>query len=93
MVVTHLPSKLSVRCETERSQHANRASALALLRARLWERQSSQRKALEDHVRRQQIGSGMRGDKRRTVAQQRGTVIDHLTGRHWRYEDYLKGNW
>lgn len=35
----------------------------------------------------------MRGDKRRTIRQQDGSVRDHVTGRTWRYERYVKGNW
>jgi protein subunit release factor A len=42
---------------------------------------------------RQQIGTGQRGDKRRTIREQDGKVTDHVTGRKWRYADYVKGNW
>src|SRR5262245_48467305 len=42
-VVTHVPTGLTVRCESERSQHQNRATALALLRARLWDAEAKQR--------------------------------------------------
>jgi protein subunit release factor A len=38
-------------------------------------------KAVEDDVRRKQIGSGMRGDKRRTYRFQDDTVVDHVTGK------------
>jgi hypothetical protein len=44
-------------------------------------------------MRRKQIGTGMRGDKRRTIACQRGTVEDHVTGRQWRLGEYLAGRW
>ena len=43
--------------------------------------------------RRSQIGSGMRGDKRRTIRVQDDSVVDHLTGRTWRYRDYVRGAW
>lgn len=43
--------------------------------------------------RRGQVGSGMRGDKRRTVRAQDGTVVDHVTGRRWELRGYLKGQW
>ena len=43
--------------------------------------------------RKEQIGSGMRGDKRRTVRVQDGVVVDHVTGRTWRYRDYERGAW
>ena len=35
----------------------------------------------------------MRGDKRRTVRVQDDTVTDHVTGRVWRYRDYVRGAW
>lgn len=35
----------------------------------------------------------MRGDKRRTIRQKDNHVIDHLTGKVWRYSDYVKGKW
>ena len=43
--------------------------------------------------RRRQIGSGQRGDKRRTIAVQRDSVVDHETGRSWRFADYARGKW
>src|SRR3954469_5689925 len=43
--------------------------------------------------RRGQRGSGMRGDKRRTVRAQDGTVVDHVTGRRWEMRGYLRGAW
>jgi peptide chain release factor 1 len=93
VVVRHLPTGLLVRCESERSQSQNKESALALLRARLFaaerERQASARAA----ERRQQVGSGERGDKRRTVAVQRDSVVDHPTGRRWTYRQYARGEW
>jgi hypothetical protein len=35
----------------------------------------------------------MRGDKRRTIRVQDGTVVDHVTGRRWELRAYLRGNW
>jgi hypothetical protein len=35
----------------------------------------------------------MRGDKRRTIRAQDGRVVDHVTGRKWRYKDYVRGIW
>ena len=43
--------------------------------------------------RRAQLGTGMRGDKRRTIRCQDGTVIDHVTGRRWELRAYLRGKW
>ena len=89
----HIPTGIVVRCETERSQTYNRATALAILRARLHERLTNAADDERANTRRRQIGSGQRGDKRRTIAVQRDSVVDHLTGRAWRYREYERGNW
>lgn len=48
-------------------------------------------KAVEDDVRRQQIGSGMRGDKRRTYRFQDDVVVDHVTGKSIKASKAMKG--
>ncbi len=92
-IVRHLPTGMVVRCQTERSQQRNKDSALKLLRARLWEAQRSRLAGERAADRRQQVGSGMRGDKRRTIRVQDGHVHDHVTGRRWQLERYLNGEW
>ncbi|MGN6103644.1 MAG: peptide chain release factor-like protein [Kofleriaceae bacterium] len=91
--VRHLPSGIEVRCEAERSQHANRATALAVLRARLLEHQRAAATGQRADDRRRQVGSGMRGDKRRTIRTQDDQVQDHLDGRTWRFKAYARGEW
>lgn len=91
MVVRHVPSGLTVRCEAERSQHSNRAEALAVLRARLFAEQRTRRDSDTAERRKKQVGSGMRGDKRRTIRSD--GVTDHLSGRTWTLRDYQRGNW
>ena len=91
--VTHRPSGITVRCESERSQQQNRATALAVLRARLLELQRGAASSARASDRRAQIGSGQRGDKRRTVRVMDGQVTDHETGRTWRFRDYQRGQW
>ena len=91
--IRHVPTGLVVRCETERSQSYNKATAISILRARLHDLHRHQANAQRADDRRRQIGSGQRGDKRRTIAVQRDSVIDHLTGRTWRFEDYVRGRW
>src|SRR5262245_12267491 len=92
VTVIHKPTGLRVHCENERSQLQNREMAIAVLAARLKQASQAARDKECNEARRFQIGSGMRGDKRRTVAVQRGTVDDHPTGCRWRLKDYLAGN-
>lgn len=89
--LTHLPTGIRVRVESERSQHLNRDLALALLRARLKEAEQLKKQGARNAKRRSQVGSGMRADKRRTVAVQRGTVLDHITNKTMSYKRYARG--
>jgi len=93
VLLTHVPSGMQVRAEGVRSQHQNKVVALATLRARLAAATREQEQATRSRQRRDQIGSGMRGDKRRTVRVQDGSVVDHETGRSWRLRDYVRGAW
>jgi protein subunit release factor A len=63
------------------------------LRARLWAAENGRLALERADDRRRQVGSGMRGDKRRTIRCQDGVVTDHLTGRRWPLKDYLRGEW
>jgi peptide chain release factor 1 len=92
-LLTHRPTGLQIRCETSRSQQHNRVAALGLLRARLWALEAARLAGARAAERREQVGSGMRGDKRRTVRAQDGTVVDHPTGRRWELRGYLRGAW
>ncbi len=90
--ILHIPSGVLVRCESERSQAQNRITALAILRTRLAEKQRVDTLAALNRDRKTQVGSGMRGDKVRTVAVQRDTVEDHDTGRRMTVKAYLRGH-
>lgn len=91
--MTHIPTGIRVRVENERSQHQNRDLALRLLRARVHEARSAKKAQERDAQRRQQVGSGMRGDKIRTIRAQDGIVTDHRKETKIRYKDYIRGNW
>jgi len=91
--LTHLPTGVTVHCESERSQFKNKQSALATLRAKVWRLRQSADQSRRATDRKQQVGSGMRGDKRRTIRTQDGQVNDHITGRKWLFRDYVRGNW
>jgi protein subunit release factor A len=72
-------------------REANYRDATAALITMLDERLQSGSKTVEDDVRRQQIGSGMRGDKRRTYRFQDDTVVDHVTGKSMQASKAMKG--
>lgn len=90
--VKHRPSGLMVRCETGRSQGQNKATALALLAARLQARATTAATESQRQDRLRQIGSGERSDKIRTVQMQNGQVVNHVTGKKAAVERYLKGD-
>lgn len=91
VILTHKPTGIKVRAESEKSQLQNKQNALAILAMRLLNRDQSLSQSNKNESRRNQIGSGERGDKRRTIRMD--GVEDHITGKSWRYEDYIKGNW
>lgn len=91
--MTHVPTGIRVRVENERSQSQNRDTALRVLRARVFEARAAVDLAARESSRRQQVGSGMRGDKVRTIRAQDGQVTDHRSGNQIRYKDYVRGNW
>jgi peptide chain release factor 1 len=91
VVLTHIPTKTIVRCESERSQHQNRANALSVMRARLSEAARSSALSDRNDTRKALVGSGMRGDKIRTIRCQDGIVMDHKTGRKMQLDKYLRG--
>ncbi len=93
VILKHKPTGLTVRIEDERSQKRNKDIALAVLTARLYASDKDRRQSAEATDRRQQIGSGQRGDKRRTIRVKDGDVNDHITGKSWRYKDYVRGIW
>jgi peptide chain release factor 1 len=76
--LTHRPSGIQIRVETERSQKQNRRMALCILRARLLEAREVALAEDRNGARRRQVGTGMRGDKRRTYRTQDDSVHDHV---------------
>jgi peptide chain release factor 1 len=93
VIATHLPTGLQVRIDNERSQHQNKAMAYKVLAARLYEAERERLAAERERDRRQQVGTGMRGDKVRTYRTQDDQVNDHRTGQRWRLQDWIRGIW
>lgn len=88
--ITHLPTGVTA-CANTKSRPQNEKLALAELKRRLSEKVRGDQRRSRNSKRREQIGSGERSDKIRTVAEQRGRVECHRTGKRMRIAKYERG--
>ncbi|MEC7885630.1 MAG: peptide chain release factor 1 [Pseudomonadota bacterium] len=75
--ITHIPSGCVVECQEDRSQHKNKARALALLNAKLLDIEKTKQKDEQSQLRKQLVGSGDRSERIRTYNFPQGRVTDH----------------
>ncbi len=91
--ITHIPTGIVVECQDERSQHKNRARAMALLQARLLAAEQEKQIAEQSAQRRLMVGSGDRSERIRTYNFPQGRLTDHrINLTLYQLDDILDGN-
>ena len=75
--ITHIPTQTVVECQDERSQHKNKAKAMALLSAKILQQQREKQQQEMSSQRSMQVGSGDRSERIRTYNFPQGRLTDH----------------
>jgi len=87
--ITHLPSKLIVSCQDQKSQHQNKDKALQILRSRLLQQIEEAKQAEDSAARKDQFGKGERSDKIRTYNFPQDRITDHRIKKSWHSIDRI----
>lgn len=90
VLAKHKKTGLTVRIDG-RDQHRNRKIAMSLLAAKLAEAATLQKDAAVNSARKDQVGSGQRGDKIRTYRVRDNVVTDHRSGEKWQLDKWMRG--
>ena len=90
--LTHLPTGVVVECQDERSQHKNRARAMAVLKSRLLQAQIERQQREQASTRKSLVGSGDRSERIRTYNFPQGRITDHrINLTLYKLDEALKG--
>jgi peptide chain release factor 1 len=92
ITATHKPTGISVRIDM-RSQSESKSMALKILAAKIAELRTGAAQEERAALRRDQVGTGMRGDKIRTYSTVRDSVVDHRTEQRWSLIRWMRGDW
>ena len=91
--ITHIPTGVVVECQEERSQHKNKAKAMAWLQTKLLDHAISEQQKTQSDARRSLVGSGDRSERIRTYNFPQGRLTDHRIGLTlYRLEEVMEGN-